>query len=641
MIGNVLKVWIGFAQDQQVRCNAASGGIVTGSLIGLLENGAIDGAVVNIPDLEFPPHGKSMLAKTKDEIMNSAKSIYCMTEIKRGLNAAKYDTSAKKIAVVGLPCQIADLRKMTLRDEALASKIVICFGIMCGHNMLPSATIKALKQSGIDIKDVQEIRYRGKGWYPFTYVVKLKNGGVRDFSWPDSPLQKAWDSMLDQPQRCLKCSDFAAESADIACCDAWLDEYRGNQKGYSIVLSHTKKGTDLVERLMQDKVLKLQADDASCIQRSQYIQLGRKVARKKLEATKLRILFCGAGYGAGNIGDDAILAGLLKVSRLHLPKSTQYGAVTFNRAYTKRLAGVDQVFFFKDCVETAFEWATHVVLGGATLLSGGAIENCSNLINVAQLMGKPVCMLAAGTSNEPSGSLKKLLQDDYNKMSMITLRSEKDRQAAVKFGLLSKKLHVCADGAFAVGCNNLVYNPSATLGINLVGENDGDQKLSDKYPYVETITQLLTSMPATASFKFVCGETRKEKRYDYALLHDLHQRFGGQFFCDCCHYLDLFKVLISCKVVLSMRMHITLFCALLGVPCIPLVRESKMQIMADEVGFRYTVSLDESFPNLKRLVSEVLKDPTVALADADKVNALKVRALNNGAMLQEWMYKTL
>ena len=639
-LGIVDKVWIGYAVDQTVRCNAASGGIITGSLIGLLEKGIIDGAVVNIPDSDFPPHGKSILAKTKDELIHSAKSIYCMTEIKRGLNIAKYDKDIKKLAVVGLPCQISDLRRSMMHDTLLADKIIICFGIMCGHNMRSSATVKALAQSGIDIKDVQEIRYRGKGWYPFTYCVTLKNGDVKEVLWPDSPLQKIWDGLQDQTQRCLKCSDFAAESADIACCDAWLEEYRGNQEGYSIVLTHTIEGTSFVKKLIQDEILTLELNDVSCIQKAQYIQLGRKAARKKLKATNVRVLFCGAGYGAGNIGDDAILAGLLVSSKKQLSKDTQYGAVVFNRSYTKERAGVDKVFF-KDNVDEAFRWATHIVFGGATLLSGWAIDNCSNLIRLAQSMKKPFCMLAAGTSNEPSDKLMKLLQNDYNKMDMITLRSETDRKAAISFGLLPEKLHVCADGAFAVDCGDLVYNPSVTLGINLVGESDSNQDLSGKHPYTETMTQLLTKMCGTSSFKFICGETRTEARYDYSLLHNLHQRFGGVFFCDYCHYLDLFKVLISCKVVLSMRMHITIFCALLGVPCIPIVRELKMQIMANEVGFIYTASLDETYVNLQDLVFKVLHNPSMAIADADKIKNLQKRSLSNGVMLQKWIEKKL
>lgn len=279
-IGAVDKVWIGYSTDQLVRRNAASGGIITGSLIRLLETGFIDGAIVNIPDPNQSPKGKSILAKTKEEILHSAKSIYCMTEINRGLNIVRHDVDVKKLAVVGLPCQISDLRKRLKKDACLKNKVVICIGLMCGHNMLSSATVEALNQSGIDINDVQEVCYRSYGWYPYFYSIKMKDGNTKGFRWPKSPLQKMWASLEYLPQKCLNCSDFAAEEADIACCDAWLEEYRGNQEGYSIVLTHNKKGSSIIEQLIEDKTLTLKEDDVSCLQRSQHLQIERKKMRK-------------------------------------------------------------------------------------------------------------------------------------------------------------------------------------------------------------------------------------------------------------------------------------------------------------------------------------------------------------------------
>lgn len=279
-IGIVDKIWTGHASDQAIRLNAASGGIITGSLIGLLEKGIIDGAVVNIPDPDRLPEGKSILAKTKEALMHSAKSIYCMTEINQGLNIARCDADIKKLAVVGLPCQISDLRKILEEDAHLKKKVFVCIGLMCGHNMLSSATVEALKQSGIDINDVQEVCYRSHGWYPFSYSVKMKDESIKDFLWPNSSLQKIWSSLKYLPRRCLACSDFAAEKADIACCDAWLDEFRGNQEGYSIILTHNKKGSSIIEQLIEDKVLNLKEDDISCLQRSQRLQIDRKKAKK-------------------------------------------------------------------------------------------------------------------------------------------------------------------------------------------------------------------------------------------------------------------------------------------------------------------------------------------------------------------------
>ena len=281
-VGIVDKIWIGHATNQTIRLNSSSGGIVTGSLVALLESGFIDGAVVNVADPTFVPNGKSIFAKTMDELMQSSKSIYCMTEISRGLNVARYDDDIKRIAVVGLPCQISKLRRMLDEDDVMQRKVVICFGIMCGHNMQSVATVKALEESGINVVDVKKVTYRAHGWYPFNYTVEMNNGIIKDFAWAGSPLQKMWDSLKYMPPICKRCSDFAAESADIACCDAWLDRYRGTQEGYSIVLTHTKLGTDVIEDLINKGALKLGPGAADDLYRSNYLQIDRKLAIKEM-----------------------------------------------------------------------------------------------------------------------------------------------------------------------------------------------------------------------------------------------------------------------------------------------------------------------------------------------------------------------
>lgn len=280
-IGNVDKIWIGYASDQTVRLNSSSGGIITGSLVALLESGVIDGAVVNVLDLDMLPWGKSILAKTKEELMQSSKSIYCVSEIVRGLNLVRDDPTVQKVAVVGLPCQISNLRQNMSFHNWLCEKVVICIGIMCGHNIYASTTIEALRESEVDINDVRRVIYRARGWYPFYYNVEMKDGSTKEFLWPKSPLQKTWDSLENLPYLCKICTDFAAEKADIACCDAWLEEYRGNQEGYSIVLTHTPLGTMFIENLIKENALILEPSSVEDLYRSNYMQIDRKLQNKK------------------------------------------------------------------------------------------------------------------------------------------------------------------------------------------------------------------------------------------------------------------------------------------------------------------------------------------------------------------------
>lgn len=345
-----------------------------------------------------------------------------------------------------------------------------------------------------------------------------------------------------------------------------------------------------------------------------------------------KVLFCGAGYGAGNIGDDAILSGLLFSAKMYLREDTQYGALTFNPEFTKENAELNEAFAFNTDVEVAFNWATHIVLGGASLLSGWSIDYCSNLIVKAQKMKKPICMLAAGTSRTPTIEQRQQLATHFGSLDMITLRSDDDRDLAIKWGLNPTKLWVCADGAFAIDRGYEVYSPSDTIGINLVHEN-----LPDEYKYVDVIKQLLLEEYLHMDFAYICGEVRKDEGFDSFLLKELVEVRNGILYDKYVKYLDLLTILTKCDFVIVMRMHMMLFCALVGVPCIPFVREPKTQLMADELGLKHTLPMDITLPALKEIIDEVQMNPEIAIANADMVDALRTRSFRNGEMLCTWM----
>ena len=345
-----------------------------------------------------------------------------------------------------------------------------------------------------------------------------------------------------------------------------------------------------------------------------------------------KVLFCGAGYGAGNIGDDAILSGLLFSAKMYLREDTQYGALTFNPEFTKKNAEVDQTFDFASGVDAAFNWATHIVLGGASLLSGWSIDYCSDLIVAAKNLKKPICMLAAGTSLTPTAALRQQLVTHFGSLDMITLRSEDDRDRAIKWGLNPDKLWICADGAFAVDRGYEVYSPSGTIGINLVNE-----KLPEKYGYFDVIKQLLLEEYSYSDIAYICGEVRKEEGFDFFLLKKLADVREGVIYDEYINYMDLLKILTGCDFVITMRMHMMLFCALVGVPCIPFIREPKTQLMADELGLKHTLPMDITLSALKEIIDKVREDPEIAIADDDMVDDLRTRSFGNGGMLCKWM----
>jgi len=306
-IGNIEEVFEGYATKPGVRLNGASGGVITGALRGLLKLGLIDGAVVNVPDPEKPGCGKSIFAQTEEDIFRSAKSIYCMTEIKSGLKDA-FSNGHTRIAVVGLPCQISSLEK----DE----RIVATFGLMCGHNVTVDYIQHVLEALHIDYGSVAKVDYRGSGWFPFNCRIQMKNGTLYEIPWSTSHFKTLWQTNYACPKMCFDCSDFAAESADIACCDAWLDEHKGNADGISIVLSHTKKGTSLIETLRNADFLTLQEAPVSVILRAQAAQIRRKMNRPGITITNIVDSSLLSSHLESSVGRSVVLDTMEKGSSL-------------------------------------------------------------------------------------------------------------------------------------------------------------------------------------------------------------------------------------------------------------------------------------------------------------------------------------
>ena len=77
LIGNYVNCYSGYANDDNIRYNSASGGIVTALLIFALEEGVIDGAIVTRMKKDEPLEPEPFIARTKEEIIEASKSKYC------------------------------------------------------------------------------------------------------------------------------------------------------------------------------------------------------------------------------------------------------------------------------------------------------------------------------------------------------------------------------------------------------------------------------------------------------------------------------------------------------------------------------------------------------------------------------------
>jgi len=268
LLGCYFRCYLGYSNDNGIRHNSSSGGLVTQLLVFALENGFIDGALVTRMRKDNPLIPEPFIARTRDEIVSASKSKYCPTSTNEAL---KFILKEKgKFAVVGLPCQIHGIRKAENNVRALREKIALHVGIMCSHTVSFYGTNFLLRKLGFSWEHIAEIAYRGNGW-PGSMLIKLKDGlGVSvPYVGCWNAYQPVFSCFFFTPRRCLMCFDETNELADISCGDAWFPELKNERKGASIVVARTMKGEEILNIASSKGMLFLRPLDCERVKRSQ------------------------------------------------------------------------------------------------------------------------------------------------------------------------------------------------------------------------------------------------------------------------------------------------------------------------------------------------------------------------------------
>jgi len=267
LLGNYLKCYVGHSNDDEIRYNSSSGGVVTQLLIFALEKGIIDGALVVRMKKSKHFETEPFIARTRKEIISASKSKYCPVATNQALRHILKEKG--RFAVVGLPCHIHGIRKAEMNVRALKEKIALHIGLVCSHTVSFFGTEFLLQKLGISQEQIVGIDYRGSG-RPGSMLIKLKNNSSLSF-----PLLGKWkaywpifSSFFFTPARCTMCPDQANELADVSVGDAWLPELRKERKGESIIITRMNDGEEILKQACSAGVLFLKSIECERAKRS-------------------------------------------------------------------------------------------------------------------------------------------------------------------------------------------------------------------------------------------------------------------------------------------------------------------------------------------------------------------------------------
>jgi coenzyme F420 hydrogenase subunit beta len=252
-IGHYQKIRTGFSNDHLIRSNGASGGVISAILTWLLEKKMIDGAVVLGMSDDEPWLPKPFIATTKEEILGAAQSKYVIGPVNEIL--PEIGQFEGILAYVGLPGQVQSIRLLQQMGHPSVRNIRYIFGPFYGNTLHFSSVKSFLHSFGVkDHTQISKLYFRYGEW-PGKMRVELKDGRVFEMPKFHANYLIPFHIMKNS----LLCTDLTNEYTDISGGDAWAPDYEDRGKGFSVVISRSASGEDILQKMMMEGKLELNA----------------------------------------------------------------------------------------------------------------------------------------------------------------------------------------------------------------------------------------------------------------------------------------------------------------------------------------------------------------------------------------------
>jgi coenzyme F420 hydrogenase subunit beta len=262
-IGDVL---LARASDESLVENGQDGGFVTALLIYALEHDIIDAALVSGLEGDGSTwRAKPMVARTKDDVIDTAKSRYTYSA-----NLLAYEEAveggAERIGLVGMGCMASAPGAMQARKAGkVARRLCLTIGLLCSKTF-DDSIFEELFEAKYNIKRADITKMNIKG----VFQLWTKDGGYYEI-----PLKEAHAYTREG---CTQCPDFAAEHADLSTGGI------GAFGDWTLVIARTDLGREILSSMKELGLIETRPgdDDPGAVA---LLQKLARVSRKRWPAT--------------------------------------------------------------------------------------------------------------------------------------------------------------------------------------------------------------------------------------------------------------------------------------------------------------------------------------------------------------------
>jgi coenzyme F420 hydrogenase subunit beta len=322
--GPVLEVWEGHASDPEIRFMGSSGGLLTALSLFSIERERMHGVLHISADPQEPIRNRTSLSRTREALLAATGSRYSPASACDCLQLI--ENAPEPCLFVGQPSEITALRKAERLRPALHRNVALALSFFCAGSPAILGTRELLRAEGIDVDDVEEVRYRGIGW-PGWFGVRRR--GSPAFT-PLRPYADSWGFLQRyRPMSVNLTPDGSGEEADISCGDPWYRPIGANEAGSSLILVRTEVGRQLLRKAREAGYVQIEPRDASVALQSQ-ANLIRKRGAVWGRVLTLRLL----GLPAPHLRGFSMFENWLRLSLLEKIQST---AGTARRVLRRRL----------------------------------------------------------------------------------------------------------------------------------------------------------------------------------------------------------------------------------------------------------------------------------------------------------------
>lgn len=299
--GKIQGLYYGYSNNNELRHNASSGGVLSEIASFLLKKKVVD-CIIQIK-VSKDSHIMTELSYSFSE--NEVKSC-CGSRYTASASLSSFLSSFdsdKKYAIVAKPCDIRVIREFINKNKEYKKNIEFLLSFFCAGTPSKQANENLLNIMGTQENKLEKFTYRGNGWPGKTLCIE-KDGNTYSMEYEES-----WGQYLgrDIQEICRFCWEGTGEAADICCGDGWHVE-NGKPifkegKGRNIIFARTEKGDALLKSMSKENIITLEKssnlDILKEMQPGQYMRktamfsrvLAMKICFKKVPNYSLKKLY--------------------------------------------------------------------------------------------------------------------------------------------------------------------------------------------------------------------------------------------------------------------------------------------------------------------------------------------------------------